>query len=536
MSLRRFFRRFFRPGSAPARASPSSSAPAALPAPPFLLRRRSATWFIVFTVCVAVFTDIFLYGMVVPVMPFALTARVGIAPEQVQHWNTILIACYGVALGVGSPVAGLLADQTSSRRAPLLGGLVALAASTVLLCVGRSIAVLVAGRLLQGFSAAVVWSVGLALMADTMGQRIGLAMGYVGIAVSGGLLCAPLVGGAVYARCGYYAVYYVAFGLIVFDVLLRVLLVERKVARRWLKEGDDAGRLAAGGPDPEAGTTVPPRPSFPQASAAGPPRPQRGILGRAWLLLRSRRLLAALFGSMIDAGLLMAFETVLPLFVKKAFGWGSTAAGLLFLALYGPPLALAPPVGLLADRWGAKWLAVGGLAAMLPVIVCLRFVTDNTTAHKVLLAVLLSLLGTATTFVAVPLMAEISFSIEAQARRHPPGVWGPQGIYGLGYGLFNMAFALGGAAGSFLAGYVQAAAGWGTMTWVMAVWCAAGGLVVLAGAGEFRQRRPAGEPMPPAAAAGTGGAGGAVHVPQTTAASEAPDARPCANEKRAAGV
>ena len=42
-----------------------------------------------------------------------------------------------------------------------------------MLCVGRSISVLVVGRILQGASASVVWVVGLAVIADTVGPAEG---------------------------------------------------------------------------------------------------------------------------------------------------------------------------------------------------------------------------------------------------------------------------------------------------------------------------------------------------------------------------
>jgi MFS family permease len=91
----------------------------------------------------------------------------------VQYWVSVLIAIYGAALLAFSrkcashdgfsrseltptAVCGWLADQTSSRRSPLLIGLLALLASTVLLNVGNKTPILVVGRILQGASAAVV--------------------------------------------------------------------------------------------------------------------------------------------------------------------------------------------------------------------------------------------------------------------------------------------------------------------------------------------------------------------------------------------
>ncbi|CAK7202579.1 hypothetical protein SEUCBS139899_005303 [Sporothrix eucalyptigena] len=475
----------------------SGSAADAPSSPPFLLKYRSSTLFIVGTICVAIFTDIFLYGLIVPVMPYALTSRAGIPHDDLQRWNAILVATYGIALFVGSPIAGIYADHTSSRRWPLMLGLIALGASTILLCVGRSIGVFIAGRILQGFSAAVVWSVGLALLADTMGRRIGLAMGYVAISLSAGLLFAPLIGGAVYAGSGYYAVYYVAFGLIVLDIVMRLLLVEKKVALQWIKDEDrvsPAGQTAAtssGSPAADAEAVVDVSTALPSTP------PESGTFQRIFILLRSRRLIFALLGCAIDAGTMTAFDTVLPLYVQETFNWSSTAAGLIFFSLFIPPLVLSPPVGMLADRWGAKWLSLAGFIAMVPLLVCLRFIDHNSIHQKVVLGVLLSLLGVALTFSNVPLMAEISFTIEAEEERNP-GVWGSKGVYGIGYGLFNTAFALGSAGGSLLAGYIHADFGWATMSWVVAVWAAVGVIGVAVGVGEFRIGPPAKPRLEPA--------------------------------------
>lgn len=219
--------------------------------PPSFLAFRSSQTFIVTTVCLAIFTDILCYGLIVPVMPFSLTVQASVPDDQVQQWTAILLACYNAALVVGSPIAGIYADHSSSRRWPLLLGLLALCACTVLLCLAKSVALLIVGRLLQGLSAAIVWTVGLALLVDTVGRDIGQAMGWVSIAMAVGLLVAPVIGGAVYAVAGYYAVFYTAFAVIFCDIVLRLVLVEKKVARQWLDLADD-GVIPGGG----AGATV----------------------------------------------------------------------------------------------------------------------------------------------------------------------------------------------------------------------------------------------------------------------------------------
>lgn len=126
-------------------------------------------------------------------------------------------------------LCGWAADHLSNRRTPLLFGLLALAGATILLQLGRNIGVLILGRVLQGFSAAVVWVVGLAMLADTIPKsELGQAMGYVLIAMSLGVFLGPLLGGVVFERAGYNAVYAMAYVLIALDVVLRILLVEKK--------------------------------------------------------------------------------------------------------------------------------------------------------------------------------------------------------------------------------------------------------------------------------------------------------------------
>lgn len=298
--------------------------PGIMSPPPAFLRFRSSKNFILATVCIAIFTDILLYGIIVPVMPYALTSRVGIHEDSVQTWNAILLACYTIALFVGSPLVGIYADHSSSRRWPLLIGLFALAASTLMLCLSRSIALLIVGRIFQGFSAAIVWSVGLALLADTFGKQIGMAMGYSSIAMSMGLLVSPVIGGAVYNHAGYYAVYYIAFGCIFLDVILRLILIEKKVARQWVDNGDeeqegevDAEYGMAKTVGPETGSTaaekstkemsqdsgVPPPPSLQQevsrvASSSKTARHPK------LHLLKSRRTLAANWGIITQAGVM----------------------------------------------------------------------------------------------------------------------------------------------------------------------------------------------------------------------------------------
>lgn len=148
--------------------------------PPWGLRWRSNSFFIVSTVTLGLLTDLFLYGLVVPVMPFMLRDRLSMPQDEIQSHVSGLLAAYAGAQLLFSLPAGWLADRTKSRQAPFLSGLAALFAGTILLAVGQNIAVLIIARSLQGISAAVVWTVGLAMLMDTVGtQNLGKTMGSV---------------------------------------------------------------------------------------------------------------------------------------------------------------------------------------------------------------------------------------------------------------------------------------------------------------------------------------------------------------------
>ncbi|KAK5134708.1 hypothetical protein LTR08_006223 [Meristemomyces frigidus] len=460
--------------------------------PPVLLEFRSSKTFIILTVATAIFTDIFVYGIIVPVLPFALTARSGVSPDSIQSWIAIFLAVYGAALLAAAPLCGWLADRSSSRRVPLVLGLLALGGATVLLCVGSSIAVLAAGRVLQGISAAVVWVVGLALLVDTVGPGdIGQAMGYVGLSMSMAILVAPLLGGVVFAASGYYAVFAMAFGLIIVDIIMRLIMIEKKVAVRWLPaeemneaprqagDLDERGESRGSTTDEKKRTThLSPAESMekdgtnaPAESVLPEPAPAKKFTDRLpaviWLF-SSRRVLSALWACLIQASLLTAFDTILPLFVRDTFHWNSTGAGLIFLPLVVSSF-MGPVVGWASDKYGPRWFATAGFAIACPFLILLRLVYENTLHQKVLLCALLALVGLTLTLILTPMMAEITYAVDAKTRSRPPGYFGKNGAYAQAYSLFNMAWAGGCLVGPLLAGLVNQHAGWGVTVLILGV-------------------------------------------------------------------
>ena len=69
---------------------------------------RASKEFTAFVVCVAVFSDVLLQNLIVPVLPYALRERVGLTDEvDVQRWNSLLLSAGGGAFLLGSCTYGL---------------------------------------------------------------------------------------------------------------------------------------------------------------------------------------------------------------------------------------------------------------------------------------------------------------------------------------------------------------------------------------------------------------------------------------------
>lgn len=97
----------------------------------------------------------------------------------------------------------------------------------------------IVGRLLQGGAAAMVNVAGLALVVDVVDkEHLGEILGYLGTASMIGIISGPPLGGLVYHAGGYYAVCALAFAMIAVDLVLRVVVIEKRAVDRLAKPVD----------------------------------------------------------------------------------------------------------------------------------------------------------------------------------------------------------------------------------------------------------------------------------------------------------
>ncbi|PLB51161.1 MFS amine transporter [Aspergillus steynii IBT 23096] len=457
--------------------------------PPWNLEFRSSKRFVISVVSIAVFTDVFIYGMIVPILPVVLQTRVIVPDDELQKWMSILLAAFGGALFVGSPIFGYFADKSTSRQGPFIIGLAALGGSTVMFWIASTLTALVIARALQGLSAAVVWTVGMALVVDTVGKdQVGAAMGYVSMAMTVGTVFGPFIGGIMLSRLGYHAVFVMAIGLVVLDILLRLFMIEQKTASKWAQPGvNETESLldAAPGDGIHYGTAR--SVSSDQSSedctqllvdnigesASSGRVSSMPVMVR---LICSRRVLVALGATVVEAMMYSSFDTVLPLYVMRTFKWGPMLIGFCFLPLFAPSFS-SPQVGAAVDRCGPRLIAFLGFSLGCPVFLLLRLITENTAHDQILLYIFLFIAGIATTMQMVALMTEVDHFVEGEEKAHP-GIFGKQGAMAQAYGLFNVAWSGGQVLGPLVAGLLMDLGGWSTMTCAFGVMSAATAIVI----------------------------------------------------------
>jgi len=337
---------------------------------------------------VALATDMFVYGLAVPVLPvFALS--LGASPALVGA----LFAAYAGALTLVTPLVGIWVDRSGPRSAMLVG-MSGLAAATLLFAFAPGLPWLFLARALQGLSAGVSWTAGLALIAATHPVELrGRAMGTALASAAIGILLGPPLGGFLFERWGMRTPFLVAALVAALDALARLILI-REVAHA--------------------------RNEFTLRPLLRDPR--------TWPVLR-----LTLIGAMLIAFL----EPVLPLHLVETEAATPTAIGLIFGAAALMNSLSYPFAGRAAQRSSAIHVASWGTRLGALALCGVGFLP---TLWTVGLAV--SLVAVAAGLILTPTTVLVGEIAEA---RDPP-------TYGAAYALFNLAYAAGLAVAPLLAG------------------------------------------------------------------------------------
>lgn len=453
----------------------------------WLWEARGSTFIIVLTVALAAFIDVFSYSIVVPVVPFAFEQRMGIAPDKVQTLVSTSLSAYSGGLIVGSTLFGLLADKLKKRKWLMLAGLFLIMLATLVLCLAKTTWLYMLGRVFQGMSGGVVWTVGLAILADSGSvDNLAFLMGFPGIGSAVGVFFGPFLGGIVYEQAGYYAVFYVTFGVIFMDILLRFFMIEKTE----LQENRHKKALEFSHRDPATLTDLQKmymeryihevvsddefyktRQKEMQdvygdhVTIFGKRRSAPLIIS----LLRYPRVLNAILLGIALAYIPACLDSTLSLHLNDLFGYNSQQSGLVFLAL-AIPSALGPLFGWIVDRIGPRYVVSIGYLAMMVVWILLRLPDSGSINNRVLLVALVALMGLCNCAVASPSLAEMSKAVHKLESKHP-GIYGKSMGYAQACALFSVGYSLGTLLGPFHAGETRLHAGWNTMTLSVGIVC-----------------------------------------------------------------
>ncbi|KAJ9302902.1 hypothetical protein DTO271G3_276 [Paecilomyces variotii] len=347
---------------------------------------RSSRTLVIACISIALFSDTFLYSFIVPILSPMLKDRLYINPVHTQFYITITLALYAFTSLIASPIVRHFADRhPSSRKKPLLLSSILSLVGTVLFACSHSLWIFFFARILQGIASSAIWIIGLATIADRVGEDdIGKVMGTVNSSISAGFIVGPVVSGFLFEALGYWPTWAAPFGVLILDFIARLLLMVEKpdnevLARPPSSSSSYSSEATIATPSSEATEDRPllsetgsSYHSFPESIQTQDPPDITDITPppRSFYrdILSNTRVLTALLTSFLSIFLSSTFNTTLPLHVQEAFNWGTSTTGLMFFCLSASSLVMGPLSGWLYDVIGPKYPITIGLVCLIPLL------------------------------------------------------------------------------------------------------------------------------------------------------------------------
>lgn len=297
-------------------------------------------------------------------------------------------------------------------------------------------------------------------------ERIGRAMGYTGMAASVGMLLGPVVGGALFELVGSHAVFLVPAGMLVAEMILRILVIDGKSSLEKIESPEVTDAPPERGRDTNLSNgTAPTNPQEHQTADKRSLSPTQPLLGRGsgqrnplWVLLTRLDFAVALSSSFVLNGLANGFDAILPTYSMNEFNLTSSRVAVLFLCL-GTPMILSPLAGHLIDTYGSKTPMLSGLLCLAPCLFFLQFISREVPHALTMLGTLLALAGSCLCLAIQPLQIDVTTTVK-EIEEETPNIFGYKSAYSLAYGLMNMSFAAGAMIGPIFTGFLCAALGW----------------------------------------------------------------------------
>jgi MFS family permease len=331
-------------------------------------RRRNQVLGLLFVGVLMAALDIAIVG---PALP-AIQGDFGVT-EKALAW---VFSLYVLGNLVGTPVMAALSDRAGRRwiYALCVGGF---ALGSLIVALAPTFAVLLAGRLVQGFSAGGIFPVASAVVGDTFPpEQRGSALGLLGAVFGIAFLIGPILGG-VLLLLGWPWLFLINLPIALGVIVLSLRLLPTAGARAGAPF-DLAGTLTLGAALAALayGLTVldPAQLSQGQIDPLAPPmlavavlllpvfvwierRAAAPILQPALFRSRPIRLTAALA---VGAGIAETSVVFIPALLTIAFGVSASTASFMLLVIVLAMAVGSPVSGRLLDRFGSRLLITGG--------------------------------------------------------------------------------------------------------------------------------------------------------------------------------
>ncbi|KAF9969120.1 hypothetical protein BGZ73_008681 [Actinomortierella ambigua] len=224
-----------------------------------LYRARRAPLAVACVAAIALFVDMVVYGVVVPILP-DIVKRLGGTSRDAG----LLFACYAIGLLGSTPVFAYLSDHYHNRRYPMMGGMLGMAIATFCFANANSYWMLFLARIGQGMAGGASWTIGLGMLADVYPpHKLGVVMGACLMFNTMGFLIGPTLGGTLYEYYGLHAPFAVCAGLALLDFFAVVFIAEPE--KNKPAQGVDQGNKAKAVVDEETAGVAP----VPAATEAG---------------------------------------------------------------------------------------------------------------------------------------------------------------------------------------------------------------------------------------------------------------------------
>ncbi|KAH6628173.1 major facilitator superfamily domain-containing protein, partial [Chaetomium tenue] len=373
-----------------------------------------------------------------------------------------------------------LTRQGPKGYAVLFAGLACAAAAFALLQFSSDLSLLILARALQGFAAAAFTGASSGLLATAAITEIRwLSPAFL---QSTAMATAPLIAGYLHDHYSPDALFYFAYAIIAFDMLLVLMVASVTLINGTgstdettgllgseIQQGGSYGTIASGSGTHSRRSSRSISPTSIPAELSQP-NPSATLTDAAvW-----NRLSVALGGYLVVGLIASALQSVLPLFAQRHFDWSVLESGYMFVPLSAPAAVAGLLSGTLAKHVpkSTRFLATSGFLALLPAFLYLGQLKDNTQLVRHAFLLTLSGISLATGLCGDPLSKEIA-SVLGSSTPDSSSATAQATV------LLSITNAWGSLAGPLFAGAVSYLWGWQTMTKSLAVLAAATGVTSL---------------------------------------------------------